>query len=186
MSTKICINSLSHSSHLAIPKDFPISNKINTIKLFENFIGKVSSFMIINKEIEQKEVIYFSNMIKYGFYKNKILFEFIMSNEKHYFSNCKNYIYYENSKSNKLITSYDFNSSKQSKKNLIGIFCPFAYNNENNQIDDINGNFIGILGENDGVNYFINNSNNIRTLGGINNLLPIIELMHSTISGSKK
>ena len=186
LSTKICINSLSHSSHLAIPKDFPISNKINTIKLFENFIGKVSSFMIINKEIEQKEVIYFSNMIKYGFYKNKILFEFIMSNEKHYFSNCKNYIYYENSKSNKLITSYDFNSSKQSKKNLIGIFCPFAYNNENNQIDDINGNFIGILGENDGVNYFINNSNNIRTLGGINNLLPIIELMHSTISGSKK
>ena len=183
---KMYINAIAHSSFLTIPKDFPLSSKINTIKLFENFIGKVSSFMIINKPVEQKESNYFANTIKYGFNKNKILFDFIMSNEKNYFSNCKSYIYYEKSKNNKLLSFYDFNIAKQNKKNLIGIFCPFAYNNEENQIDDINGNYIGILGENDGVNYFINNSNRINNIGGINNLLPIMELMHSTISGSKK
>ena len=53
-------------------------------------------------------------------------------------------------------------------------------------LDDIFGNFIGVLGENDGVNYYVNNSKRIRQLGGINNLLPIIELMFSSISESKK
>ena len=183
---KIFINSAGHNSFLTIPKNFSSSSKINTIKLFENFIGKVSSFMMITKALDQKEANYFSNTKNYGFYKNKILFDFLMSNEKNYFSNCKNYKYYEKYNSNKLISFYDLNLKKQNIKNMIGIFCPFAYNKDENQIDDIFGNFIGILGENDGVNYFINNSKTIRQLGGINNLLPIIELMHSTISKSKK
>ena len=66
-------------------------------------------------------------------------------------------------------------------KNLFGIFCPFAYNKNNNTIDDIFGNFIGILGKNDGANYYINNTKNIKQIGGINNLIPIIELMHSSL-----
>ena len=183
---KIFINSAGHNSFLTIPKNFSSSSKINTIKLFENFIGKVSSFMMITKALDQKEVNYFSNTKNYGFYKNKILFDFLMLNEKNYFSNCKNYKYYEKYNSDKLNSFYDLHLKKQNIKNMIGIFCPFAYNKDENQIDDIFGNFIGILGENDGVNYFINNSKTIRQLGGINNLLPIIELMHSTISKSKK
>ena len=183
---RIFINSACHNTALTISKDFPTNSKINTIKLFENFIGKVSSFMIITKSLEQKEGTYFSNVKKYGFYKNKILFDFILSNEKNYFSNCKNYKYYEKCKSNQSIKFYDLKLKKQNMKNLIGIFCPFAYNEDKNQIDDIFGNFIGVLGENDGVNYFVNNSKTIRQLGGINNLLPIIELMYSTISKSKK
>ena len=183
---KIFINSAGHNSILTVPKEFPIKSKINAIKLFENFIGKVSSFMIVTKSLDQKEANYFSNTKKYGFYKNKILFDFILSNEKKYFSNCKNYKLYEKCKSTKPIDLYDLKFKKQNLKNLIGIFCPFTYNKDENQIDDIFGNFIGILGENDGVNCFINNSKTIRQLGGINNLLPVIELMHSTISKSKK
>ena len=186
LNIKLFINSLAHTSFLTVPKNFPISNKINTIKLFENFIGKVSSFMIITKIIEQKEANFFSNTQKYGFYKNKLLFDFILSNEKNYFSNCKNYKYYEKCKADKSISFFDIRLSKQNIKNLIGIFCPFAYNQEENQIDDIFGNFIAVLGENDGVNFFINNTKTIKQLGGINNLLPILELMYSTISGSKK
>ena len=187
------MNSGAHSSFLNVGKNFPISKKINTIKLFENFIGKVSSFMIITKGLEQKEANYFSNTkysIKdkknYGFYKNKYLFNFLLSNEKNYFSNCKNYKYCEKYISNKMISFYNLHLDKQNIKNMIGIFCPFAYNKEENQIDDIFGNFIGVLGENDGVNYYANNSKRIRQLGGINNLLPIIELMYSSISESKK
>ena len=183
---KLFINSTGHTSFLNIEKNFSVSSKINTIKLFENFIGKVSSFMMITKVLDQKEASYFSNTKKYGFYKNKILFDFILSNEKSYFSDCKDYIYYEKYKLTKPISFYDFHLKKQNNKNTIGIFCPFTYNKNENQIDDIFGNFIGVLGENDGVNNFVNNTKTIRQLGGINNLLPIIELMHSTISKSIK
>ena len=183
---KLFINGLMNNSNLTISKNFSTANKINTIKLFENFIGKVSSFMIITKALDQKEVNYFCKEKKYGFYKNKLLFDFILSNENKYFSNCKKYKYYEKFKPNKSVSFYNFHFKKQNLKNMFAIFCPFAYNKEKNQLDDIFGNFIGVLGENDGANYFVNNSKTIRQLGGINNLLPIIELMHSTISKSKK
>ena len=52
--------------------------------------------MLMTKGIEDKEANYFSNNIKYGFYKNKILFDFILTNEKNYFANCKSYKYYKN------------------------------------------------------------------------------------------
>ena len=183
---KIFINSEANSVTLPINKTFPVSSKINSIKLFENFIGKVSSFMIMTKVLDTKEVNYYSNNIKYGLYKNKIVFSFILSNEKNYFSNCKNYKYYEKCKSSKAISFYDLHSKKPNMKKKVSLFCPFAYNKEQNQLDDIFGNFIAVLGENDGVNVFVNNAKTISQLGGINNLLPIIELMYSTISKSKK
>ena len=182
---KLFINSVGLNSNLTQPNNFKFSKKINSIQLFENFIGKVSSFILMTKGIENKEANYFANKIKYGFYKNKILFDFILTNENNYFSNCKNYKYYEKYKPNNYTGLYDFHMAKQNIKNMFGIFCPFAYNKENNTIDDIFGNFFGILGENDFINYFVNKTKNIKQIGGINNLLPIIELMHSPISHSK-
>ena len=176
------INSVGLHSYLNITNNFNISTKITSITLFENFIGKVSSLMLITKGLEQQEVNYFLNTAKYGFYKNKILFNFIISNEINYFANCKNYIYYKKYNSNNRIDLYDLHLGKQNIKNLFAIFCPFAYNKDKNILDDIFGNFIGVLGDNDGVNFFKNNSKNIKQLGGINNLLPILELMHSTLS----
>ena len=184
----VFINSVENTQKLTVSKNFPVSSKISTIKLFGNFIGKVSSFMIVTKGLNSTEAEYFSKTIKYGFYKNKVLFDFLLSNDNKYFINCKNYKYYEKCKckTTKSISFYDLNAKKQNIKNMIAIFCPFAYNKEDNKIDDIFGNFIGVLGENDGVNFFMNNSKTIRQLGGLNNLLPLIELMFSTISKSKK
>ena len=178
---KLFVNSGGINSNLTPPDNFNIFGKITSIKFLENFIGKVSSIMLLTKGIENKEANYFSNKLKYGFYKNKILFNFIASNEKNYFSNCKNYKYYEKFNSNNSLCLYNFHLSKQNIKNLFGLFCPFAYNKNNNTIDDIFGNFIGILGKNDGANYYINNTKNIKQIGGINNLIPIIELMHSSL-----
>ena len=93
--------------------------------------------MLISKGFENREANYFSNKIKFGFYKNKILFNFILTNEKNYFANCKNYKYYEKYKSNNDSALYDLHLAKQNIKNLFAIFCPFAYNKEKNQIDDI-------------------------------------------------
>ena len=74
---KLFINSVGINSNLTPPNNFNIFGKITSIKLFENFIGKVSSFMLLTKGIENKEANYFGNKIKYGFYKNKIFFIFI-------------------------------------------------------------------------------------------------------------
>ena len=182
---KLFINSMGLSSFLSLPKKFKNSTKITSIKLLENFIGKITSVMLISKGFENREANYFSNKIKFGFYKNKILFNFILTNEKNYFANCKNYKYYEKYKSNNDSALYDLHLAKQNIKNLFAIFCPFAYNKEKNQIDDIFGNFIGILGENDCANNFVNNSKNIKKIGGIENLLPIAELIYSKVSDSK-
>ena len=61
---KLFINSVALSSNLSPPKKFNAFKKITSIKLFENFIGKVSSFMIITKGLENNEVNYFRNKIK--------------------------------------------------------------------------------------------------------------------------
>ena len=62
---KIFINSAGHNSFLTVSKKLSASSKKNTIKLFENFIGKVSSFMIVTKSLDQKEANYFSNTKNY-------------------------------------------------------------------------------------------------------------------------
>ena len=185
LSIKLFINSIEYSSSLDVPKKINILTKINSIRLFDNFIGKVSSFMIITKGINNNEANYFNDIIKYGFYKNKILFNFILDNEPNYFTNCKDYKYYTKYKSNNSPKLYDLLQLNQNIKNLFAVFCPFAYNSNNNQIDDIFGNFIGLLEFNDCANNYKNNNKNISKIGGMESLLPIIELMYSTISSNK-
>lgn len=64
------------------------------------------------------------------------------------------------------------------KNKIISIFCPFLYNQCTNIIDDVFGIFTGKLNsEYDGVNIYSNNIKNVVKLGGINNLLPLAELM---------
>ena len=65
--------------------------------------------------------------------------------------------------------------------NLICFFCPFTFDKYKKTIDDVFGNFICKLGINDGVNFYKNKSKDIQSLGGIHNLLPIMELMFSSL-----
>ena len=60
---------------------------------------------------------------------------------------------------------------------MIFCFCPFTFDKSKNTIDDVFGNFIGKLSNNDGVIFYKKINKNIQSLGGINNLLPIMELM---------
>ena len=100
-------------------------------------------------------ISYFKNL-KYGFYKNKYLFKFLNSNDEEYFANSPEYNYvqkYKNtntkSNNNKL---FRMKLKEQNIKNLISCLTPFTYDKDNNIIDDVFGNFIGVLGKNDGVN----------------------------------
>jgi hypothetical protein len=123
---------------------------------------------------------HFNNQINYGFYKNKILFRFLYSIENEYFSNVKKYNYIEKFKNEKNDLGLKILSKEKKEKNIITSFCPFAYNKSENIIDDIFGNYIALLSKNDGVNYFVNCTNNIKPTGGMSILLPIVKIMYSS------
>jgi len=178
---KIIINNATNYSNISIPKNFPTNEKIDTIKCFENLIGRVSSLLFFSFPLEQKMINHFSIQLKHGFYKNKILFKFLHSNDNEYLSNAKNYKYIEKFKNEKkLDKEFKIKASEQNKKNIICFFCPFAYNKSENEIDDIFGNYIGVLSKDDGVNYYLNWTKNIKQTGGMNILLPIVEIMYSS------
>ena len=159
--------------------------KISDIKLFQNFLGLSTSILFFSFELNTKQIQYF-NSLKYGFFKNKLLYEFFAKNDKKYLGNGVNQYKYANQfKVDKYLELFDFSLKKQTIKGLISFLCPFTYNKEKNVIDDIFGNFIGEFSENDGINNYQKKANSIRSLGGMNNLLPIVELMYSTISKSK-
>ena len=178
---KIIINNATNYSNITIPKNFPINEKIDTIKCFENLIGTVSSLLFFSFPLEQKMINHFSIQLKHGFYKNKILFKFLHSNDNEYLNNAQNYKYIEKFKNEKkLDKEFKIKFSEQNKKNIICFLCPFAYNKRHNELDDIFGNYIGVLSKDDGVNYYINCTKNIKQTGGMNILLPIVEIMYSS------
>ena len=172
------------------PKNFtyPLEEKINSITLFENLIGKITSILFFSYAIEEDKIkSFFSSMEEQGFYKLKFLYKFLLANDKEYSQFSKNYKYYESFKNNisKLPKIIDIGTKDQNIKNLMCFLCPFCYDHNKNQIDDVFGNFIGVLSDEDGVNNYINHYKKIKQIGGINNLLPIAELMLLTQSKNK-
>ena len=175
---KVFINGASTNTYLTIPKEFPSKIRINKIIFFENLIGRVSSLLLFSFPLEQKLINYFALNMKTGIYNNKILFRFLLSNENNYFQNAINYKYYEkykNAKNKEKIVNILL--KEKNIKNIISIFTPFSYDKKTNNIDDIFGNYLGKLSKYDGVNNYVNHFKNIQLMGGINNLLPIAELM---------
>ena len=163
-----------------------LDKKIDSISFFENLIGKSTSVLYFSYSLDEEKLISLFNSIKEtGLYKVKYLYRFLLSNDKDYSKYSKSNIYNDNYKINfnKII---DINSKEQNIKNLMCFLCPFSYNSKNNTVDDIFGNFIGVISPESGVNFFINNFKNIENLGGIDNLLPIAELMLLTQNKKEK
>ena len=178
---KLYINNVFSYSDISIQKNFPIKEKISEIKCFDNLIGRVSSLLFFSFPLENEIITYLNRKIKYGFYKNKILYKFLHSNNNEYLNNAKNYKYEKELKNEELlIKKLKILSEDKNNNNIICFFCPFAYNKNNNQLDDIFRNYVGILSKDDGVNYFINYSKDLEQVGGINILLPIAEIMLSS------
>ena len=189
-SYKLYINNNMFNITINYPNNYlyPLEEKINNIILFENLIGKITSILFFSYAIEENKLKLFFNLIKdAGFYKLKLLYKFFLSNEKDYSQFSRNYKYYEKYKNNinKSTKIVDISVKEQNIKNLMCFLCPFCYDNKKNQIDDVFGNFIGVLSSEDGVNNYINYYKNIKQLGGMNNLLPIAELMLLTQKKNK-
>ena len=175
---KLIINSSEELIKVELKDDFPLYEIIKSINLFENLIGKVSTVLFFSFCIDNKLMELLRNEYKRGFYKNKYLFQFLYSNEKDYFKNVKNYKYCNKFKKENTSSKYlNINSHDQHVKNLMVFFCPFTYNKDYKIVDDIFGNFIGVLNQNDGVITYKNYIKSLDNIGGINNLLPLGELM---------
>ena len=188
---------------------------ITNITLFENFIGKVTSVLFFSSPLDDKSLKTFKQL-KYGFYKNNLLYQFMKANDNNYLEPPKElndlelntYSKINNKSSNhaiipmiennitslekesdnekEFISQFEFVPNIKDKKvfinqkdneHLIGIFCPFCYDINNNVIDDICCNYTTQLGINDGSVLFNNTTKDIVLLGGINNLLPIAEII---------
>ena len=178
---KIVVNEGEHISSLSLPKNFTMSEKIDNIILFENLIGKATSISFFSFLIEEKLLKFFNKTLYGGFYKNKLLLKFLNSIDKDFCKTIKNYREYEKIKKEKLPDkAYNISIGLKDfqKKRIMSIICPFMYNKNENIIDDAFGTFIGKLNsEYDGAYIYSNNIKNVIKLGGINNLLPIAELM---------
>ena len=182
---KVSINESLFLSTVFFPKNFNTNDKIDSIVLFENLIGKVTSIISFSFLIENKLMSFFNTSLYAGFHKNKILFKFLHSLDKDYCKNIQNCKYYEKYKTDKNMAKvYNINIGLKdiNKNKIISILCPFMYNHNTKIIDDVFGIFLGKLkSEGDGVCVYSNNTKNIGKLGGINNLLPIAELMLSSL-----
>ena len=78
--------------------------------------------------LDDKLITYFSLKLKYGFYKNKILYKFLHSNNNEYLKNAINYKYTEKFKDEeKLNNEFKILSEEKNNNNIISFFCPFAY-----------------------------------------------------------
>ena len=185
---KLIINNTPLEFDLSIPDNLILKKKLDCIKCFENFIGKISSILIFTFALDEKKIMsqfIDKNYLSSGFYKNKILFRFLCSQNENYFKYENNYKYkdlFKNEKNSK--KNFNFESNNKKINNLINLFCPFAYDKEANQLDDIFGNYLGKLSKNDGANFFINYTKDIIQIVDINNLIPIAELMLSSINGT--
>ena len=176
---KLIINDNKELIKIQLNDDFPLNEKINAINLFENLLGKVSSVLFFSFCVDMELVDFLKNNYKRGFYKNKYLFHFLYMNDNDYFKNVRNYKYcikYKKDK-NPLNLLNIVNSSSQTQKNIISFLCPFASRKNSKIIDDIFGNFFGILNQDDGIIKYKNNIKYIDNLGGLNNILPLGELI---------
>ena len=182
---KLLINDDNDLLSITLPNYIVLNEMINSIILFENLIGRITTALFFSFCVDFKLIDYLRNNYSKGFFKNKYLFNFLYQNEKDYFKDEKNYKYCNKyRKERPSLKLLNVNLRNQNVKNLMVFFCPFTYNKKEKFIDDIFGHFIGVLGVNDGANYYENHSKSVKQLGGIDNLLPIAEMMYSCKSKS--
>ena len=123
-SIKLHINNNMFNVIVNYPKNFtyPLEEKINSITLFENLIGKITSILFFSYAIEEDKIkSFFSSMEEQGFYKLKFLYKFLLANDKEYSQFSKNYKYYESFKNkiSKLPKIIDIGTKDQNIKNLM-------------------------------------------------------------------
>ena len=84
---KIIINGYEFSYPVPLPKSLLLNKPLESIILFDNFFGRVSTILFFSFNINMQMTSYFRTNFKYGFHKNKYLFKFLSANDEDYFFN---------------------------------------------------------------------------------------------------
>ena len=150
---------------------------ISSISMFENFLGKVSSILYFSFALGRVVMNYYSALN--GYHKKRLLLNYFNSLDKDYYD--KNNGLKKDGILPSLSKKLDLKLEKHNINNLMCCFCPITYNKSSNTIDDVFGNFIGKLNKLDGVNVFQKKIKNLTNQCPIDNLLPILELMLSSL-----
>ena len=179
---KVLVNETMFTPSIYFPNGFDFNENIDNIIMFENLLGKVTSISIFSFILESKLSSYFNTTLYGGFYKNKLLLRFLHSIDKDFWKNVHNFKELEKYKGDKNMAKlYNLSSISLkdiNKNKIVSVFCPFMFNHKTHIIDDAFGIFIAkFKSDFDGSNIYSKNIKNIAKLGGINNLLPIGELM---------
>lgn len=135
-------------------------SEITNITACEDFIGFITNILLFNKFVELEELNFFKTKYKYGLYKFKHLSKFI----------------------DKL--------NEDTLKQLIVLLIPMESNNEDKSINNLandytNDNIANNFDIKFDSNYLVNNNvninyhldNKINLLGGIENILPLCEIL---------
>ena len=177
-------------------KEILVEKEVKSITLFKNFIGKINTPMIFFYEIEP-ELIQILSSVQQCIFSNKYLINLFKAFNSNYLSlpsffgekikgKIKN-LYSESVNKNGFLLNkkidnknmIDVKAHELKEPNDFIIFGPFTYDKRQNTLDDVCGNFIAQLSPNDGVSNYKSNAKKILLLGGIQNFLPIVELMKS-------
>ena len=143
---------------------------ISEIVFFQNFIGQVSSILLINKTLNEENLKILKEF-PHGFYSEKKIIQFLKYGNINYLNN-SNYKFKKNINPNK------YSDSANNIINSIRImYVPTRVNDK--LIFDVtekyNGSFIFPVMNN--VHNYYCVQKNIFYLGGIKNILPIFELV---------
>ena len=135
-------------------------NEINNITACEDFVGFITNILLFNKFVDNEELNFYRTKYKYGLYKFKHVSKFI----------------------DKL--------NEDLLKHLIVLLIPMENNNEDKTINNLandftNDNIVNNFDIKFNSNYLVNNNvninyhldNKINLLGGIENILPLCEIL---------
>ena len=136
-------------------------NEISNIILCTDFIGFITNFIFFNKKIDSEELNYYQTKFKYGLYKFKHVNKFI---DKINQNVLKNLVI--------LLMPMETHNNEEIN-NLANGFI------ENNLTNNFEIKFISSIGKNYFINVNINHrlDKKINLIGGIENILPLFEIL---------
>lgn len=152
--------------------------EITDILFFQNFIGQATSILFFAKEIHEKYITTLKDFSSYGIYNEKKLFRFIKSGYPKYMTNSN----FEKNDANIKINNNNIDGFVELIDNLKFFYTPFrAYEKTIYDLTNKYNGYINTYDNLNGIHNFNSLQKNIFFLGGINNTLPIVELMFTNI-----
>ena len=152
------------------PQNFDIETEVQQLYFYNNFIGQATSILFMNKFISE-DYIKLLKDYQYGLYSEKKILHFLKNTNNAYMNN--------SNLSSKIMTSQSFSEGLTAIIESLK-FCYVPCRTKENTIYDICEKYNAKIETEqnlNGIHTYNNYQKNIHLLGGINVILPLIELI---------